>query len=242
MIFDDLSARVRPRAIRRPHQPTRESFSVWTENAASADVGGDWCAIVPLSENVVALTVGDVAGPGPDAAAVRDVIYATVLSALTQTHVPSHVLFAANDRAFGDGSPVIVTAIVAVYDRIRRTVTLANAGHPPPLVVTGEDHEFVVHPPADLPLGIFPRHEATNHVIALPHDALLVMYTDGVTEHDRDPVRGEIELVEAVRWTFTRPELDAARAIAGHVLQRSRGDDDAAVMALRLSRGFHEVG
>jgi hypothetical protein len=48
-------------------------------------------------------------------------------------------------------------------------------------------------------------------------------------------------LIDAVRWAFARPELDAARAVAERVLHRSRGDDDAAAMALRLSRSFHGI-
>jgi serine phosphatase RsbU (regulator of sigma subunit) len=218
-----------------------ESFSIWSANANGETSGGDWCAIVPLSEHAVALSIGDVAGHGLAAAAELGIMHAAILNALTETRVPSDVLFAANAVAYHHPSPIIVTAIVAVFDRRQRTLTFANAGHPPPLVCGRDDHAFLAHAPADLPLGVLERHHAANFVVALPFDTLLVLYTDGITEHDRDPLRGEAELIDAVRWAFARPELDAARAVANHVLQGTRGDDDAATMVLRLSRVFHGI-
>jgi serine phosphatase RsbU (regulator of sigma subunit) len=213
---------------------SHESFSVWTANADGAVAGGDWCAIVPLSPFTVALTVGDVAGHGLAAADGLATMHAAILSALTATQVPSDVLAMANTIAYGSGSAVMVTALVAIFDRRYRTLTFANAGHPPPLVLSGDIHAFLEHPPADLPLGIYARHDAANYVVALPSSALLVLYTDGITEHARDPVRGEVELLDAARRSLENPELDAARAIAGRMLHPVRGDDDASVMALRL--------
>jgi serine phosphatase RsbU (regulator of sigma subunit) len=217
--------------------PSHESLSVWTANAEGALAGGDWCAIVPLSPYTVALTVGDVAGHGLAASEGLAIMHAAILSALTRTSVPSDVLDIANATAFGDGAALMVTALVAIFDRRYRTLTFASAGHPPPLVLSGNVHAFLEHPPADLPLGIFPQHNAANYVVALPSTALLILYTDGVTEHARDPIRGEAELLDAARRSFERPELDAARAIAGRMLHPVRGDDDASLMALRLSPG-----
>ena len=82
---------------------------------------------------------------------------------------------------------------------------------------------------------MFPRFRAANYVVSLPPDALLTFYTDGVTEHSRDLIRGEAELVDAVRLVCARPEVDAAREIAGHVFSSGRGADDAAVLAVRLA-------
>jgi serine phosphatase RsbU (regulator of sigma subunit) len=61
------------------------------------------------------------------------------------------------------------------------------------------------------------------------------LYTDGVTEHERDLLRGERELAEACRAVYDTRVPDLASAIAERVFQRSRGHDDAAVAALRES-------
>jgi len=63
------------------------------------------------------------------------------------------------------------------------------------------------------------------------------LYTDGVTEHARDPIQGEVELVRAARFVYERPELDATQGIASLVFATARGDDDAAMLALRLMTG-----
>jgi len=235
MIVAGLTPVLSSPGAREGRRVAGETFSVWSEPAAGAGAGGDWCEVLPLADGAIALTIGDVCGHGPDAAPDRALVYAAVARALDATHVPSDVLAAANAVAYGDGVPSIVTAVVAIFDRRRRTLTFANAGHPPPLVCSAGAHAFLGQLPADLPLGIFARHHAANYVIALPADALLVMYTDGVTEHARDPIAGEDELVAAARWAYARPDPDAAAAIAERMLARVRGDDDAATIALRIT-------
>jgi serine phosphatase RsbU (regulator of sigma subunit) len=208
----------------------------WSSPAGDAPDGGDWCEAIAVSVKTLALTIGDVAGHGSAVAGLQAAMRASVVQAMADIAVPSEVLAVANDLALtwgGDG--ILVTAIVAILDFRRHTLTFANAGHPPPLLYAAGTHAFLEHPPADLPLGVFPRFRAANYVVSLPIDALLTFYTDGITEHDRNPIRGEAELVEAVRFVCARPELDAAREIAGHVFATARGADDAAVLAVRLA-------
>jgi len=219
-------------------QPALElCVSVWSSPAGAAQAGGDWCDVFAISEHVLGLTVGDVSGHGGEVAGMMGAMRTAVLRAMHHVNVPSEVLALANAVALSQarGAGVIVTAIVAILDQRGPTLTFANAGHPPPLMLTSEGHAFLRHAPADLPLGIFRNYRAADYVVALPSDALLVLYTDGITEHDRDPVAGEIELIEAARLVHAQPNLDAARAIARQVLRRTRGDDDAAAIGLRMT-------
>jgi serine phosphatase RsbU (regulator of sigma subunit) len=201
--------------------------------AGGVSVGGDWCAEIALSEHAIALTVGDVSGHGEAVAGAMATMRDCVLQTLREVRVPSSVLTVANKVAANLAEGTLVTAVVAILDHRRQTLTFANAGHPPPLLLTREGHTFLERRPADLPLGVFAQHSAAEYVIALPLDALLVLYTDGITEHDRNPVRGETELVEAARYAFERPQLLAARTVARNVLRKQRGDDDAAALAVR---------
>jgi serine phosphatase RsbU (regulator of sigma subunit) len=91
----------------------------------------------------------------------------------------------------------------------------------------------LTRPHANLPLGVFSRHATTNTVVTLPAGAIVVVYTDGVTESARDPIKGELDLIEAARLAYDRPESDAALAIANHVFAAGRGLDDAAILVLR---------
>jgi serine phosphatase RsbU (regulator of sigma subunit) len=206
--------------------------NLWSSPADGALRGGDWCEAFALSNDTVALTIGDVCGHGEAAADTMEAMRTGVFRAIHDYRTPSQVLAAANTIAYANGE-VIVTAISALLDRRRQTLTFANAGHPPPLVMTSDGHGFVAQIVGDLPLGIFPRHRSSDFAIAIPDDALIVFYTDGITEHDRDIFRGEEELIEACRSVFDLPIEDAARAIARKILRKGRGRDDAAVLAVR---------
>jgi len=210
--------------------------SLWNSPAGSAQTGGDWCEAFAVSDSCAALTIGDVSGHGSNVAGTMAAIRAAILGAIDdRIAVPSEILAIANDAACGyaQGEGVIVTAIVAFLDHRLETLTFANAGHPPPLMLTAHGDAFLQHSPADLPLGVIPKYHAADYVVAISADALIVLYTDGITEHGRDPVFGEAELVDAARLVHRRPKLNAARAIARRVFHRSRGTDDAAAIVLR---------
>jgi serine phosphatase RsbU (regulator of sigma subunit) len=209
--------------------------TAWSSSADGAEEGGDWCDVVAISEDTIALTVGDVAGHGEAVAATMASMRASVLRGVHNFRAPSEILSVVNGVACSHGDGVIVTAIVAFLNYRLRTLAFANAGHPPPLLLSGKGEAYLAHRPADVPLGVFPNHRSADFVIALPLDAMLVLYTDGITEHARDPVQGEVELRKAARDVFERPEADAAQAIALQVLRERRGSDDAAVLALRTA-------
>lgn len=214
---------------------TDTHISAWISTADDAAAGGDWCEAITVSEEVVALTVGDVAGHGGGVRHIMEATRDALIGAIEATTEPAAVLQIANKAAvrFFEGDGVIVTAIVAFLNHRTHTLTFANAGHPPPLMMTHDRASYLSQRPADLPLGIYGYHHAASYVVALPLDAVVLFYTDGITEHDRDPIRGEIELAEAARLTYDRPAIDLAHAVAEQVFARGRGSDDAAILALR---------
>lgn len=219
----------------QPRAALEASVSVCNSPAAGAQAGGDWCAVIPITDDLLALTIGDVSGHGAVVAGMMAAMRASVLRACYDLDVPSDVLSVANGVAATLGDGLSVTAIVALVDRRRGTLTFANAGHPPPLLLTGDGNAFLARSPGDLPLGVFPQHDAANYVIALPSDALLVLYTDGITEHARDAIAGEEDLVGATRLAYGLPRHDVARAIMERMFATGRGDDDAAVLAVRAT-------
>ncbi len=222
-----------------PHAATTDIYiSAWMSPAGDADAGGDWCEVVAVSDDVVAVTVGDVAGHGSPVQHMMSAVRNALVAAINVTHEPAAVLEIANATAsrFFEGDGVIVTAIVGFLNHRTHTLTFANAGHPPPLMMTSDRAAYLAQHPADLPLGIYRHHRAADYVVALPLDAVILFYTDGITEHDRDPVRGEIELAEAARLSYENAAGDLAHAVANRVLAHTRGDDDAAILAVRSVR------
>lgn len=201
-----------------PRAAVQTGVSTYSSPAEGAKAGGDWCEVITLSDSLVVLTVGDVSGHGMSVAPTMAVMRRSVLRACQEGQSPSNVLSIANGVAGNVGDGILVTAIVALVDQRRRTLTFANAGHPPPLLLTSNEHAFLAHPPADLPLGVFPHLIAAAYVVAFPADALLVLYTDGITEHKptRSPVKRTCSKPRALRTSDrseTRPHHRGASVL-----------------------------
>jgi sigma-B regulation protein RsbU (phosphoserine phosphatase) len=144
-------------------------------------VGGDWYDYIPLPGGRVAVVLGDVAGTGLAAALLMASTRSILRMYAEQGGPPGDVLAEVNRVLVADlPASKFVTMIYAVLDPARRTVTFANAGHLPPVLVDATG----VHPirvKSELPLGI---REGTysEHTLALPPGTRLFLYSDGVVE------------------------------------------------------------
>jgi serine phosphatase RsbU (regulator of sigma subunit) len=184
--------------------------------------------------------LGDVSGKGVEAAVVTGQARHTVRGASAVDREPSAVLRALNTMLDGTTSGRYVTA---VYGRVRRQtdggllVTLASAGHPPPLLVrTSGDVEAVAV--RGLAAGLVTSVEyAQTQVLLAPGDTL-VLYTDGVTEAGHHSVREGTRRLSALLSNYAQAGVDAlVEAIEIAVLEDSGGAqrDDLAVLALRAA-------
>src|SRR5262249_32330923 len=121
------------------------------------------------------------------------------------------------------------TMCLLELDPATGVVRLANAGHPPPLVVTDAGAEFVRHRTTLLGSEAPPAAETT---CTLGPGAALVLYTDGLIERrGRELGAGLGALVEA----SARIDDDLARFCDRLLVDvgQPQPDDDIAVVALR---------
>ena len=140
----------------------------------------------------------------------------------------------AADRTLRSEQPDrIVTAFVGLLDPLTLTFTYASAGHPPPLLRT-EDGRVVELQGSGLPLGLRELGRATDraHALTLADRALLVLYTDGLTESTRDLLEGERRLREALNDAAVLGARDLADAIRGALLEQAH--DDVAILAVQV--------
>jgi serine phosphatase RsbU (regulator of sigma subunit) len=122
------------------------------------------------------------------------------------------------------------TALVGTGDLATRSITVANAGHPNPLIVDGTSSQFVtttIGPP--LGVGHEPYVETT---FTLPRDPTLLAFTDGLTER-----RGEYLDVGLTRLTTSASAPFASLEDLLDRVVREMGDiqarDDVAALAFR---------
>ena len=197
-----------------------------------ARVGGDWYDAVALPEERLLIAIGDVTGHGIDAAVAMNAARQHVISAALIDPDPGRILSRVNADLYDGVSPVI-TAIVGLVDARRCRVAYAAAGHPAPVLIEPG------RPPrllgvGSLPLGIAADTVYKAHEVQTEPGALLVFYTDGVIEHSRDVVRGEADLLDAVRAVAAMPEADAARGIYERIFSRHKLADDVAILTVRF--------
>ncbi len=204
----------------------------------AAVVGGDFYDLVPMGDRL-GVALGDVSGKGIPAALLM-VMVRTLLREIARGLVePGEVLGWLNASLCRDMPPnMSVTLILAVLDPARPGhITLANAGHPAPLVMRRGAAPEPVTVGGPL-LGV--REESvfdqTELDFVLGGDTL-VLYTDGVVElgEERGKRSGLKRLVALVDRERSRSAPELAQTIADDVLRRTgaRLPDDMAVFVLK---------
>ncbi len=197
-----------------------------------------------------ALTVADVCGKGPQAAALTSLIRHTVQAEVRHGFGPADVVRRVNAamlRNQGGSRARFATMVhgALTVDPDGVTITLVNGGHPPGVVLrhappesggSGDDVEWL-----DVPgtlVGVYPDPELVEADVRLaPGDALL-LYTDGVTEaRGPDGFFGPDRLASLVA-SFADTSADTVAdgvldAVSG--FQDGKLRDDVALLVIRAA-------
>jgi serine phosphatase RsbU (regulator of sigma subunit)/ketosteroid isomerase-like protein len=248
-LFDDLERAERERAeiaetlqrgLLPPPLPNIPGWSVaamYRPAGAQNEVGGDFYDVYRVPGGWM-LAIGDVTGRGAQAASVTAVARYTLRTAAMLSNDPLIALSTLNRAllARGDGALCSLVAIVLSEDPVQ-PVRLAVAGHPPPLLVDGEQVAEAAE--AKPVLGAFPDARWSLVKGEVEFGQQLVIATDGVSEAQGDGGRfGERRLTEELRGA-TKPALALERLEAAlHGFTAGDLDDDIAILA--LSRAGNE--
>ncbi|MET9352155.1 SpoIIE family protein phosphatase [Streptomyces sp. NPDC006617] len=208
--------------------------------AETARVGGDWYDAIPLPGSRVALVVGDVMGHSMTSAAIMGQLRTTAQTLAGLDLPPQEVLHHLDEQAQRLGSDRMATCLYAVYDPVSHRITVANAGHPPPVLLHLGGHAEVLRVPAGAPIGVGGvDFEAVE--LDAPAGATLLLYTDGLVESRlRDVWTGIEQLRERLAATaqLTGPDhpppLEALCDEVLDMLGPGDRDDDIALLAARF--------
>lgn len=215
-----------------PELPGIAFDGVYVPGRSEAQVGGDWYDALRLADGRVLITIGDVAGSGLPAAVIMAAMR-EVIRGVSQVYADPATMIDAADRTLKSEHPDwLVTAFVAVFDPIVRTLSYCSAGHPPPLLRLA-DGTISDLPSQGLPLGLRTRDDADARTAEIPDGATLVFYTDGLTESTRDVIEGEQRVRAALADPRVAARTDLAQALHDEVL-RDGAHDDVAILAMRL--------
>jgi serine phosphatase RsbU (regulator of sigma subunit) len=200
----------------------------------AVEVGGDWYDAFALPGGATALVVGDLAGHDIHAAVsmgqARSVLRAL---AIDRQEPPGHLL----DRLDAVLSHLQIGQTgTCVYAELEEhdggwRARLANAGHPPPLLIADRAASEVA-PQPELLLGAGGDRPRSTATLALPPDATLLLYTDGLVERrDRSIDHGIAALGSAAADLGERP----VEELCDELLARfaAAPEDDVCLLAVR---------
>lgn len=194
------------------------------------EVGGDFYDAIPLPNGSVALAIGDVMGHGVRAAAAMAQIRAATRAYLSLDPDPASVISNLDVMFARLSLTQLVTLFYAVADLAAGTISFANAGHYPAMVVAPGQEPKVLTAPTRLPLGAG-GDERTTTTVEFGGADVLIVFTDGLVER-----RGEVIDVGLARLQAamsTGPPNRVAADIMRKVIGDTSPTDDIALLVVQ---------
>lgn len=220
-----LQASLLPRRL--PRVPGLELAVRYVPGTRDMEVGGDFWDVAVLSSGEIAVAVGDVAGHDMAAAATMAQLRSALRALREYSKSPDELIRLLHHSWSQLELERIATAVFARVHPGHGSLTIATAGHPPPVIVEEKRAWFAPLDPAT-PFGAVATDRGAWRGTLAP-GAAAVFYTDGLVE-DRalsiDQGMGRLLKVVAEAPSY-RPE-----ELADHVLSSLSGEDRADDVAL----------
>ncbi len=212
-----------------------ELDAVYVPGAHDVVIGGDWYDADVCSEGQLTFSIGDVAGHDLDAAIPMGKMRQMFRALPGFADDPAAASIVADAILRREHPDVFVTAFLGVYDPATQDLHYVNAGHPPPFVrlATGKIERLEA---AGVPLGLSHFDPPQTRRVHLPPASLLVAFTDGLIEIDRDIEAGENRLASTLHHpAFAICSTPAALLRA--LIDTEHAPDDIAILTIRNGRG-----
>jgi PAS domain S-box-containing protein len=179
-------------------------------------LGADFFDALALADGTVALLIGDVAGHGPAEAAVGVALRSAWRALVLTDHGPADLLDGLDKvlTCSRQSEELYATVCCCWIDPGHERITVALAGHPPPLLACGGEVR-VVEVPSGPGLGILDHpYPWEAGQLAVDGPWTLLCYTDGLVEGRSAP--GAVE----------RFGIEAVAGAAAGLLGRGAGTDE----------------
>lgn len=243
-IAREVQAQLFPKA-----SPEMRGLQVLGVCNAARMVSGDYFDFVKLSEDRLALAIGDVAGKGISGALLMASIQSMLRTQLWAVGAASPsdgpvwrfptagLVSQLNVQLYQNTTPEkYATFFFGAYDDRHALLTYTNAGHLPPVVIrNGEPRRLDVN---GMVIGAFPFAQYEQSEIELLSGDLVVGFTDGVTEPENEFAEefGEPRLIELLVRNWRRPPheiIDEVIAAVGQWTGRPELQDDMTMLVAR---------
>lgn len=219
-----------------PAFPDRKDLDFAAAMIPAKEVGGDLYDYYIRDEKLF-FCIGDVSGKGVPASLVMSVT-CTLFRAISSHHAsPARIVTSMNNSiSRNNKNDMFVTFFLGVLDLASGRLSYCNAGHNPPLLLSGTIRPLNTVP--NLPLGVVSGIEFKEQEVTLHPDDAMFLFTDGVTEaenaeaqqfgddrmeqvlHTRRPAAQHLEAMQAAVKDFVgdAPQSDDLTMLFIHYL------------------------
>ncbi|MEF9905170.1 PP2C family protein-serine/threonine phosphatase [Streptomyces sp. P9-A2] len=181
--------------------------------------GGDWYDALPLPDAALGLAVGSVTGAGPSAVAAMGRLRASLRAyAVMEGEDPVAVLSDLELLLRLTEPARSATALFGYCEPALRRITLAGAGHSPPLLL-GERRTEFVETSVSAPLGMLACWEAPSVEVHAEPGETVLLYTDGLLHRTGDPTDRAFARLHAAAAGVPQALRHDPGAIADHILR-----------------------
>jgi CheY-like chemotaxis protein len=213
-------------------RPGMEIAVRYVPAARNAEIGGDFYEVVELEGGRLLIAIGDVAGHSIHAATIMVELRHALRAYAVEGHRPTEILERLETMLKQYHPREFATLCLMLLDPDRNELTMANAGHLPPLLIepaaTGTDRARYLE--VDGPMLGLRRTRPADTVLRLPAHWSVVLITDGLVEHPG----GDLDVALEELRSFSMVDM-AAEQLCEKLLERfgRAGLDDIALLVLR---------
>jgi PAS domain S-box-containing protein len=224
-----------------PSAPIKSNHFEITGYCLPADqVGGDYFDYFFRNEACLDMVIADVSGHSIGPALFMVETRSAIRSQVSSLGTPSEILSVLNNFLFEDldNADYFISLFYLQYDIITQQLSFANAGHPPPLLLSSLQTECRQLDTEGMILGVRKNIFFEEKTTSLSKGDLILLYTDGLTEAENPD--GEFFGIERVcelliHYAKHSPEkiIEALLMHLKHFCQSESFNDDITLMIFK---------
>jgi sigma-B regulation protein RsbU (phosphoserine phosphatase) len=185
-----------------------------------------------IDDTHLCYAIGDVSGKGVPAS-----LFMAVTRTLLRSVAPNQrstkliVNNLNNSLAVGNDSSMFVTFFIGIINLKTGEMNYTNAGHNPPVIISGDNKTEFFEITQDIPIGLFEQYDYTEKTRVLSENDRLFLYTDGITEAENwdEELYSDERLLKCITginsFDPTEIVMKVARDVVVHVNDYQQSDD-----------------
>lgn len=151
------------------------------------DIGGDFYDIIKLSDEIIAVVIGDVSGHGISAALLTAMLNMMIKNLSQKFYNPAQFLYHMNNEIYNifkdSNTNIYACMFYAVIDTNKKRIYYSNAGQALPIFVDSSKSQAFELEITGTPIGMMEDSSYEHKILSYEDDDLLLFYTDGLSDN-----------------------------------------------------------